>query len=659
MTTTTPIQEDSRSLLTRRLFLQAVAAGVTVSALPAWLAEPAAAAAPLGAGEGTLVLLTMGGGNDGLNTFIPITDGAYHDARRGLAIGPDDAIPMSASRGLHPNLRYMKNQWDRGNLAVIDGVGQDGLTMSHFDSMARVMMMAGPSVAMGTGWLGRYLDGLGRDLFNGVSLGSSVPLLVKGRTGSAIAIPPYRGNIFDVTDTSGTKARQYRALREMGMSPTGLGDLADAVTAAGRRAVDLAGTVRPLVEDRNSEAKVITKLRLAARLINANLGIRVISIVFGGFDTHANQRGDHGELMQELDAGLKAFFDTLKPEFLTRSLVVGTSEFGRRVEFNGSGTDHGQANSLFAIGQQVNGGFHGEMPSLTRLTQYGNLQPTVQFSQFYANLVSTWLGADANQILGRDYGNIGFLNPPGKPVSGKSAPIVVSTATPAHKRAQIARLYLAYFNSDPNDAGMERWSAMLLSGSRSLESISESMARSQQFTNKYGSLSNSGFVKLIYRNVLDRSADAAGLKHWAGVLDGGTSRGVVMTNFSESDEFKQKVSDRVWRIELVGPIGRLYRAYFLRRPDDQGLTHWINSGLGLPRISDTFAASTEFLNRYGTLNNSEFVQLIYRNVLRRNSEDEGFNYWVDLANRGTPRGDIMLGFSNSVEFIRKVKAITP
>lgn len=656
--TTARIHEDPSALLTRRLFLQAVAAGVAVSALPAWLAEPAAAASPLGAGEGTLVLLTMGGGNDGLNTFIPMSDGAYHDARRGLAIGSDDAIAMSADRGLHPNLRYMKTQWDKGNLAVVDGVGQDGLTMSHFDSMARVMMMAGPSVAMGTGWLGRYLDGLGPSLFNGVSLGSSVPLVVKGRTGNAISIPPNRGNIFDVTDTSNTNARQYRALREMAMAPTGLGELADAVTAAGRRAVDLAGTVRPLVEDRRSEAKVITKLRLAARLINANLGIRVISIMFGGFDTHANQRGDHANLMQDLDHGLKAFFGTLNPEFVTRSLVVGTSEFGRRVKYNGSGTDHGQANSLFAVGHQVNGGFHGQMPSLTRLTEYGNLRPTVQFGQFYANLASTWLGADANQILGRDHADIGFLNPPGKSVSGKSAPVVVTAATTAMKRAQIARLYLAYFTSDPDDAGMEHWSAMLLSGTRSLESISESMARSEQFKNKYGSLTNSGFVKLIYRNVLGRPADAAGLRHWTSVLDGGSPRGTVMVNFSESDEYKQKISDRVWRIELVGPIGRLYRAYFLRRPDTRGLTHWINSDLNLPTISNTFAASTEFLNRYGTLNNPQFVQLIYRNVLNRESDGKGFNYWVDLANRGTPRGDIMLGFSNSVEFIRKVKAIT-
>jgi uncharacterized protein (DUF1501 family) len=646
-------------LVTRRLFLQAVAAGVSVAALPTWLAEPAGAVTPLGSNEGTLVLLTMAGGNDGLNTFIPITDGAYHDARRSLAIGPRSAITLTNQRGLHPNLSYLKRQWDQGNLAIIDGVGQEGLTMSHFDSMARVMTMAGSSASFGTGWLGRYLDDLGPDPFNGVSLGSSVPLVVKGRSGKAIAIPQYRSDIFDVGDTSTTNARQFRALRELGRRPTGLGPLADAVMQTGSRAVDLAGTLRPLVDEEAPEAKVVTKLRLAARLINANLGIRVISIVFGDFDSHANQEYMHNERMAELDAGIRTFFDTLEPSFLTRTIVVGTSEFGRRVAFNGSGTDHGQANSLFAVGHQVNGGFHGQLPSLSRLDRYGNLIPTVQFRQFYANLLSTWLGADAAQILGRDHGDIGFLNPPGRQVSGKSGPVITTTATIVEKRAQVARLYLAYFGSEPDEAGMEHWSTALTAGGRSLDSISESMARSDQFRRQYGALTNRQFIELIYRNVLNRRADAEGVGHWLRLLDGGTSRGAVMTQFSESAEFKKQSADRVWRVELVGPIGRLYRAYFLRRPDDHGLAYWINSGQALPGISDLFAGSREFMNRYGTLNNAEFVALVYRNVLGRRAELEGFDYWLKMTNRGTPRGDVMLGFSNSTEFIRKVDAVTP
>ncbi len=647
-----------QTLFTRRLFLQAVAAGITVSALPAWLAEPAEAATPLGSGDGVLVLLTMSGGNDGLNTFIPFANGAYHDRRPRLAIGADRAIALSGSRGLHPRLGFLKQQWDRGNLAIIDGVGLTGSNLSHFDSTARMMTLAGSSSAAGTGWLGRYLDGLGADPFNGVSVGSSLPLVVKGRSRQAIAIPEYRNNIFDVSEPGSTYARQWRALRAMGMKPTGFGPLADGLTAAGRRAVDLAGTVHRHIEDRIDEPAVITKLRLAARLINADLGIRVISIDFGDFDSHVNQASMHDERMRELNAGIETFHRTLQPAFVTRTLIVGTSEFGRRVHDNGSGTDHGVANSLFAVGHQVNGGFHGQLPSLTNLDSDRNLKTTVTFPHFYGNLLSTWLKADSAQILGRDYSDLGFLNPPGKPLPGKQAPVVVSSTDRVARRAAIARLYLAYFGRLPDEDGMAFWSEQVIGGSRSLNSVSQALAQSRQFVNQYGRLSNRQFVELAYKNVLDRSADANGLDHWVGVLDRGGGRGAVMVSFSESAEFKRRSAKQVWWFEEVGPIGRLYRAYFLRRPDTRGLAHWINTGLELPAISDVFANSTEFLNRYGTLTNRDFVSLVYRNVLGRRADTDGFNYWIGQANRGVPRGDIMTGFSESREFATKVKALT-
>ena len=647
-----------RTLLTRRLFLQAVAAGITVSALPGWLAEPAAAAAPLGAADGVLVLVTMSGGNDGLNTFIPMTDGTYHDRRPHLAIGADRAIALGAGRGLHPRLGYFKQQWDKGNLAIIDGVGLTETTLSHFDSTARMMTLAPSSAFSGTGWLGRYLDGLRADPFNGVSLGSSLPVLVKGRSQQAIALPEYRSNIFDVSEPNSTYGRQFRALRAMGTTSTGMGPLADRLTAGGRRAVDLAGTVYPLVGDKREEAEVISKFRLAARLINANLGVRVISIAFGDFDSHANQASMHDERMTELNAALQIFHQMLNPAFVTRTLVVGTSEFGRRVKDNGSGTDHGVANSLFAMGHQVNGGIHGQMPSLVNLDGDKNLKTTVGFPHFYGNILNTWLRADSAQILGRDHGNLGFLNPPGKPLPGKKAPVVVSSEDRVARRAAISRLYLAFFGTLPDDEGMRFWSGQVISGSRNLGSISQALAQSDQFAKQYGRLSNRQFVELAYSNVLDRAPDTRGLNHWLGVLNGGGYRGAVMVSFSESAEFKRRTAKQTWWIEEVGPIGRLYRAYFLRRPDERGLTHWINTGLELPAISNTFANSTEFLNRYGTLNTRDFVALVYRNVLGRQPDAQGRQYWIGQANRGVPRGDIMTGFSESGEFAKKVRAMT-
>ncbi|MEM7271729.1 MAG: hypothetical protein AAF547_01500, partial [Actinomycetota bacterium] len=158
----------------RRRFLQGMSAAATVSLLPGWLAEHVAAATPIGPNDGVMVLLTMGGGNDGLNTFVPINDGAYYDARArgGMAIPAGDALPLTADRGLNPNLPFVKQLWDRGHVAVVEGVGNPEGTLSHFLSMAQYMAANIHGRPGTSGWLGRFLDGLPKDPLTGLSLGS-------------------------------------------------------------------------------------------------------------------------------------------------------------------------------------------------------------------------------------------------------------------------------------------------------------------------------------------------------------------------------------------------------------------------------------------------------------------------------------------------------
>ncbi len=641
--------------LSRRHFLQAAGAAATVSLLPGWLAEAAAAAAPLGNDQGVLVLLTMAGGNDGLNTFIPVHDGAYHDARKTLAFSASNALAMTADRSLNPNLPFMKTLWDRGDLAVVEGVGNGGATLSHFLSMAQFMSANDNGQPGSSGWLGRVLDGMPNDPLTGLAIGSSVPLVVQGRNRRAAAIPVNGNSIRKVRTEEPSTARQFAAIEAFGQGSTGKGVLADQITASLGDSLDLANQLRPLVGDESDEAEVITKLRLAASLINANLGVRIISITFGDFDSHSNQASMHQERMQELNAGLEAFYTTLSPTFANRTLVVGTSEFGRRVKSNGSGTDHGAANSLFAIGSQVNGGLHGQLPSLTSLDRHRNLTPTVDFRHFYSNIVNTWLNADSSEILGRNYDDLGFLRGPGAG-GGTAQPTPINVAGHRTRRAEVARLYLAYFLRSPDEEGYEYWVGVRQSG-RTLAQISAEFAASNEFRQRYGALSNQQFVELVYRNALSRSPDSGGLEHWTNTLDSGASRGDVMVGFSESAEFKNRSSGDVASIEKNGPVGRLYMAYFLRRPDEEGLDYWINTGLPTRVVSEQFAASPEFVNRYGSLDNSAFVRLAYRNVLGRPPDQGGLNHWVSVLNQGTSRGAVMQGFSDSPEFVRRVKTL--
>ncbi len=648
--------DQSALTLQRRSFLMAVAAGAGVLAMPSWMGQFQAAATPLTPGEGVLVLLTMGGGNDGLNTFVPFNDGAYRSARESLALAQNQTLPFSNDRGFNGRLGFMKSKWDAGDVALIDGVGETRLNdLSHFTSMARHMQ--GHSSALRSGWLGRYIDQLdqGDDPFHSVSLGTTVPLVVKGDRRKAIAVPHRDSSLYPNMGSTHPQ-RQYDMLRQMGQSAGGTRPVQQLAGQVLSRSVDLSGRLSSLVESPVEEAAVVTKLRLAARLINANLGIRVISIIFGDFDSHSGQEYMHNERMDEINAGLQTFYSTLSAEREKQTLLLGVSEFGRRVKANGSaGTDHGTANTVFAIGSSVKGGQYGQQPSLTDLDTHGNMKVHVDFRNVLSNVVTTWFGADSAAVLGQDFGDIGFLNSPGNESSGGGGTPVPPPAklTTIELKRQIGRLYLAFFRRRPDDNGEASWMDARRSG-RTLASIASHFAGSNEFLNTYGSLSNSEFVELIYQNVLDRSPDSQGRQDWTSRLDAGMERGVVMEHFSQSNEFQGNTEAKLLEHEERGDIGRLYRAFFVRKPDTQGLHEWINRDLPLAEVAEHFVESQEFRTRYGSISNADFVELIYQNVLDRAPDEQGRAAWNSRLDEGWTRGQVMIGFSNSPEFRNKV-----
>lgn len=400
--------------VTRRRFLQAVAAGTAVTALPTWLADAAAAAAPIGANDGVLVVLLLGGGNDGLNTVVPVGDPAYRAARRGLAIAPDEALPIATGWGLHPTLVRLKKRFDAGQVAVIRGVGDLKPDLSHFTAMARWMAGDGGSMPT-TGWLGRYVDGLpgGDDPFHSVSLSTSLPLTLIGRARRGTALPTKLDAGLTTTHEDGWVRRSAECVRAMGAGPTGLGAWGDALARTGRTAVDLTNQVAPLYAPEPPKQKLSTLMDRAARLINADLGVRVVHVSHGDFDHHSDAGWRHEQRLEQLDAAVDHLFATLHARFERRVTVLTVSEFGRRVQVNQSGgTDHGTASSMLAIGPGVAGGLYGQAPSLTQLDRDGNLVPTVDFRSVYSTVLETWLRADPRQVLGGGFENLRFLKRP-------------------------------------------------------------------------------------------------------------------------------------------------------------------------------------------------------------------------------------------------------
>ena len=404
-----------RGSMTRRRFLQASAATAGVSALlPSWLADVAAAANPIAANEGVLVIVLMAGGNDGLNTVVPTGDGLYYDKRGTLAIAESAALPITSTVGLHPNLKKLQARYKAGQVAVLQGVGDLEPDMSHFTAMAR--WMAGETVygPPSTGWLGRWLDGYGKaDDLSAVVIDNSIPLSLVGAKRKAIALPSDGGDAITADHSEGWIVRSLDCLRDFGAAPTGMGAWADSIGAASRKSVELADIVKPVYVADLPDGKLIKQLELAARLVNANLGVRVVQVQYGDFDHHAGQKTQHDSRMTELDAGIDRFFKTLSPTFAKRTTVLTVSEFGRRPEANDSGgTDHGEASDILAIGAGVKGGLYGEPGHLDHLSEHGCPIAHVDHRSVYATFLSKWLNADSKQILGATYEDLGFLRSP-------------------------------------------------------------------------------------------------------------------------------------------------------------------------------------------------------------------------------------------------------
>ncbi|MBI2710537.1 MAG: DUF1501 domain-containing protein [Actinobacteria bacterium] len=393
--------------LSRRRFLQAaLATGGTATLLNGPLGGIARAAEPLGPADPILVLVQLVGGNDGLNTVIPMTDAAYRAVRPQINLAPA-ALPLARGLGLHPALTGLKAQWDQGRLAIVQGAGKTDGDLSHFSSTATWMAGTSSGTDRSTGWIGRYLDTLadGSDGLRGVVLGSSIPLQVVG-TRAAVTALPASGQPFGANRAQEWERRMFWSIAAYGAAPTGLGPWGDALAANDTAAINRASTVAPLFPSgATPPSGVLTpQLDLAARLINLNLGVKVVSASFGSFDTHDDQLNAHAGVLTDLDRAISRFFTTLDPVWADQVVIVTYSEFGRRVEQNSSrGTDHGGASTMFVLGPNVKGGLYGTRPSLTDLDTRGDLKTTVDFRRVYASVLARWLGADPAAVLGKAY----------------------------------------------------------------------------------------------------------------------------------------------------------------------------------------------------------------------------------------------------------------
>jgi len=432
-TTTTGPAEVARprptSRISRRGFLLgAGATGVAGLAGAALLTRPwdaSAGSAPprpadASTAAGPLVLITLYGGNDGLNTVVPYTDSAYHTARPTLGYSPSQVLDIGDGLALNPQLKGFQSLWKAGHLAIVRGVGYPNPNLSHFASMD-IWQTANPVDGSGPGWLGRWLDATGDDPMRAISVGATLPPVLRGNEQSATAITGPR-----ITLPGGTGLQDaYAALQDAGPDRAGLVAM---VASAGRELLQVKGQLDALpsagsstgaasgtgsgAAQKASAATLSGQLQTVATLINAGASTKVYQVSLSSFDTHADEKSNHERLLAELDQAVTGFFAALGAGAKSPNAVVMTySEFGRRPLENASGgTDHGAAAPLFVAGRAVRGGqFYGEEPSLAALDPNGNLRYTTDFRSVYATVLERVVGVDPASILGGKYPTLGFV----------------------------------------------------------------------------------------------------------------------------------------------------------------------------------------------------------------------------------------------------------
>lgn len=394
--------------MNRRQFLGNSFLGLSAGlGAPSFLERTAQAA---GAGDKILVIVQLSGGNDGLNTLVPYTNGAYYAARPTIAVDKKDVLTLSSELGLHPSLKPLMKLWDNGQLGLVQGVGYPNPNRSHFESMA-IWHTADPSAKESEGWIGRFADKYG-DPFCATNFGSIKPKALESSSVILPSIASVDNFALKLEPKLGAAFREMLSYPVEGYSDKGKTDLLRKNTLS--MLENTARVQKNLQRYKNGVAYpksgLGNNLRDVARLIASEIGLRVYYVQQGGYDTHAAQPEDHPRLLNDLASALSAFRADLETQGKEQDvLVLGFSEFGRRVSENASaGTDHGKASIMFTLGSGVRGGIYGTAPDLEKLDD-GDLRYSTDFRSVYATALEKWLGVSGSTVLGKDFGSVPFL----------------------------------------------------------------------------------------------------------------------------------------------------------------------------------------------------------------------------------------------------------
>jgi len=386
-----------------------------------------------------LILIQLAGGNDGLNTVVPYTNDNYYKARPIIAIPKKQVLTLSDTLGLHPNMTGFKSLYDAGNLSVVSGVGYPNPNRSHFRSTEIWQTASDEDKYLTDGWLGRYFDNAcqGCDPTVAINIGPRLPQAFSAHTPMGISLENPESYRFMGAGPNDDEELAYRSMSNPSTddavpgsnSGSSISMVSGTITLQnGQSAVDFlertsmdaqvsSDKIRAVAGKTKNNASypgsgLANNLKLVARLIAGGLPTRIFYVSQGGYDTHTGQRGGQDGRLKELSEAVKAFTDDLKAQSLfDRVMIMTFSEFGRRVNENGSqGTDHGAAAPMFLIGSKMKSGLLGAEPSLAPADlKDGDIQYNTDFRSIYASILQEWLKTPSVPILGRQFETLPIL----------------------------------------------------------------------------------------------------------------------------------------------------------------------------------------------------------------------------------------------------------
>lgn len=382
-----------------------------------------------------LVLIQLNGGNDGINTVIPLDQYSNLMAvRNNIAIPESKVLSLSGTTatGFHPGMSELRNLYNNGNVSVVQSVGYPNPNYSHFRATDIWLTGSDADETLETGWMGRYLD----QKYTGFPDGypnTNYPDPPAIQIGFLIS-PAFQGEdaslAMSITDPKSFYQFVSGTVDPAPNTPAGheltflrlVAQQTQAYSAVIKGAADKATNVSTLYPTAGQNS-LADQLKIVAQLIAGGLKTKVYMVSLGGFDTHAQQvisgatdTGNHAKLLSQISVAVNAFQDDLKKlNVADRVLGMTFSEFGRRIISNQSlGTDHGAAAPLFLFGTQVNGGLLGSNPVIpANSTVNDNIPMQYDFRSIYATILKNWFGVSdvelSNTMLNQ-YPILNFVN---------------------------------------------------------------------------------------------------------------------------------------------------------------------------------------------------------------------------------------------------------